>query len=100
MPAGGRDKPDGMSGDDQMRRNFEQVLERMLRAGWIKEFTFTEAKGFHIVWTEEGGLNAVLLKQWYKDLALGDADDLPMFACIIADGWAPDKDTPFRFGEG
>lgn len=41
----------------------ERVMELMLRAGWLRNFTFTDEKGFHLGWSGRGGKLAQSLKQ-------------------------------------
>jgi len=52
-----------MPTDAEMRAQFERVMERMVAAGWLQNFTYTEGKGFHLGWKAEGAQRAILLRQ-------------------------------------
>lgn len=70
----------------EIRAMHEDILGRMLDAGWLKRFTFTEGKGFHVTWTPKGALSAIQIKHWYKLLSQGDATTSIELALPLADG--------------
>lgn len=72
--------------DSEIRALFERVLNRMLRAGWVHHFTFTEGKGWHINWIGDGIERACLLKQISISLRLNMDDRAPLFFDILAHG--------------
>jgi hypothetical protein len=65
---------------------FADVFERMLKAGWLESFTFTDGKGWHLTWGTDGGSLAVSLKRWIDLLGLDQADERPVLAYVIASG--------------
>ena len=64
--------------EDELRRLHEEVLEAMLKAGWLLNYTFTVGKGWHLGWTEEGTQRAVLLKEIATNHRLQHDDRAPM----------------------
>lgn len=130
--------------DAQMKTLFTGVMDLMVQARWLRSYTFTEGKGYHLTWTEAGAERACVLKKIADTFQL-ESDDraplvfdsyahgspLPPGAAIkgeldqnilaywresvaqltlprdedhllalvhIATGWAPDVNTPLRFG--
>ena len=75
---------------EELHKINEDLFERMLIAGWLKKFTFTEGKGWHLGWTEKGSLVAIDLKKIRGELELGAADERPVIASILAHGFTPD----------
>ena len=71
---------------DEMKAQFSDVMDRMVAARWLKNYTFTTGKGFHLGWTETGSIAALDLKIMAHDLELLDADARPMIAHILAQG--------------
>jgi hypothetical protein len=74
----------------QMHFLHEDLFERLLVAGWLKQYTFTKGKGWHLSWTERGAHIAVRLKQLRAALDLGAADERPVIASILFHGFCPD----------
>jgi hypothetical protein len=119
-------------------------MDRMVIAGWLHSYTYTDGKGFHLTWEVPAGTErAILLKKiiesfrvqsddrapmvfdkiargeslpsygrafnldaevagyWIESVdQLGiarDEDTLLWFTHIIT-GWAPDDQTPMKFG--
>jgi hypothetical protein len=72
--------------DAQMRALHEEMCDRMLRATWLKRYTWTDGKGLHLTWTREGALAAVSLKRWHELLRLDDHDRAPVLAAKLAHG--------------
>ncbi len=57
------------------RAAFEEMFERFLRARWLLDFSFSEATGFHLNWTEHGALSALRLNRWNRALRITEGDD-------------------------
>ncbi len=72
--------------DAQMKALFERVMDRMVKAGWLLSYTFSEGHGFHLNWTEAGTLASVQLKKWAEALGLLDSDDRPVFCYELSKG--------------
>lgn len=76
--------------NQEMHAINDDLFSRMLVAGWLKNYTFTQGKGWHLQWTETGALAALELKKMRHDLALGGGDERPVIASILAHGQSPD----------
>lgn len=70
----------------RFRAAFDGIFTRMLQAEWLKDFTYTKGKGFHVRWQEAGTLAALELEEWIDALALDQADERPQLAHIFAQG--------------
>jgi len=79
-----------MSSDpkEQSRQAFERILVRMLAAGWVRQYAFSQGNVTHLTWTERGGLAAVRLKEWSEALHLLPHDNWPLLLDILAQGLA------------
>ncbi len=63
-----------MFSEKELHDLHQDVFERMLKAGWLANFTYTKAKGWHLGWTMEGSPRAIALKHISVDHALADTD--------------------------
>ena len=77
-----------MTGDDEMRRLFERVMDAMIRNRWLESYRFTEGKGFHLVWSERGGETAQALKDIVVTYDLLHGDDAPYLFYVACHGTA------------
>jgi hypothetical protein len=68
----------------------KDILDRLVRATWIKQYTYTDGKGYDIGWSPHGGMTAMALKEWRKKLDLGGGDGRPLILDIFAHGLSPD----------
>jgi hypothetical protein len=130
--------------NDDLRARHERMFDRMITGGWLHSYTFTDGKGFHLVWTGPGAQHARMLRKIVDSFGLRDGPtaevacreiaqaiapsigflgpaklDAPLMTCLGAcidnlslqgdgDGlqllfgichtWAPDGDTPVKFG--
>ena len=71
---------------DDLRRQFEVVMDSMVRAGWLKSHIFTTGKGHHLVWTTEGGQRAVLMKEIVVSHGLDQDDRSPIAFDMLSKG--------------
>jgi hypothetical protein len=85
----------------ELHAQFTRVTERLQQAGWLRWAKFTEGKGWHLVWTEEGGLKAALLKDICRRAELVDGDAVPLAFDVAAHGGGlpPGADVPDVFFE-
>lgn len=60
--------------NDQMKALYSGVMDRMVAAGWLLSYTFTEGKGFHLNWSEAGGIGSMALKLIAETYSLADDD--------------------------
>lgn len=67
---------------------FTDIMDRMLKAGWLKSYRFTDGKGFHLVWGIEGAKIAQDLAATYRRLGLSiDSESRVVFASVLAHGY-------------
>jgi len=67
----------------------KDILDRLVKETWIKQYAFTDGKGYNIAWTPHGGMTAMAMKEWRKKLALGDGDERPLILDMVAHGLMP-----------
>jgi len=76
-----------------MRTAFETVLEKMLLAGWLRDFRFIEGKGFHLGINEKGVEKLGVLKELGDLFGISDDDRRAVSLCIVSKGLAfPDSE--------
>ena len=63
---------------------FEKTFSSLLAGGWLKQFHFTDNKGWHLVWTETGAQRAMELKRVISECGLSQDDRAPMAFTILA----------------
>ena len=64
-----------MNPDSQaVSKLFPEVLDAMLRAGWLEGHSFVEGKGHHLVWSSDGAQRAALIKRIAQTFRLLDDD--------------------------
>jgi hypothetical protein len=71
-------KPSPILNNDQMRQLFTQVMNAMVRAGWLLRFTYTDGKGFHLDWSAPGAQRVILLERIISAYGLANDDRAPM----------------------
>jgi hypothetical protein len=76
--------------DDEMRAQYERVLDRMVMAGWARSYTVQTGKGFSITWETAGGQKAIVLKLIVKKCSLLDDERNP----VMLDRLARGQETP------
>jgi hypothetical protein len=64
--------------NEQIKALYTGVMDRMVATGWLLSYTFTECKGFHLNWTERGGLQAMAIKRIAETYGLADDDRAPV----------------------
>jgi hypothetical protein len=72
--------------NEQMKELFEQVLDRMVEAGWLHSYTFTVGKGFWRNWHVEGGEHMAVLRAIVESHGLTDDDRSAMTFYELAKG--------------
>jgi hypothetical protein len=72
--------------DDDIKSRFMSVMDRMLRARWLRDYTFTTGNGFHLGWYPEGARKAICLKLIAASFGLSDDNRAPLGFDIIAQG--------------
>lgn len=74
--ADGVDRP--LDGGMDPKALFLRVMDDMVRAGWLASHVFTEGKGHHLVWTADGTLKAMFLREVSVALGLHHRDGAAM----------------------
>src|SRR5579864_8095060 len=72
--------------EEEINALYENVLQKMLRAGWVHEYSFTAGKGWHIGWTLAGIEHAQLLQDIVIAYGLTDDDRAPIAFDVVAQG--------------
>lgn len=44
---------------EQIEALYSRVLDRMVLAGWVHRYTFTDGKGLRVAWTDRGAIKAI-----------------------------------------
>jgi hypothetical protein len=63
-------------------------------SGYADKALFLRGVGSEFVWTETGAMRMLTLKQHLETLAFGHDENRLIALFAIADGWAPDWETP------
>lgn len=75
---------------EELHALHDDIFQRMLVAAWLKNYSNTEGKGWHLRWTATGAIAAIDLKMMHRDLELDGGDERPAIASILAHGLTPD----------
>jgi len=75
-----------MLNNDQMHALFLRVMDSMVRSGWLHSHTFTDGKGYHLVWAGPGAQRAAILKRIIAAFELLKVERAPMGFDILAHG--------------
>lgn len=59
---------------EEMAALYTRVLDRMVGAGWLHRYTFTEGSGYRLAWTLDGGTKAIRLAGIIDAMGLEDGD--------------------------
>jgi hypothetical protein len=70
----------------EMRRLFDLVLDRMVEAGWLVSYTFTEGKGYWRNWSEAGWDRIARLRRIVEAHTLTNDDRSPVAFYELAKG--------------
>ena len=82
--------------DDTMRSGYSGIMDHMVTAGWLENYSFTTGKGFHLTWSIPGTERAMLLKHICESFHLKDDDRGPMVFDKLAHGESlPSYARPF-----
>ena len=71
---------------DESKELFTRVMDRMVEARWLKSYTFTDGKGYHLTWTEAGTERALSLKKIAESFRLIDDDRAALGFDVLAHG--------------
>lgn len=74
------------SSDNWAKENFENVMDLMVQAGWLRSYTLTDGKGYHLNWLEKGSIAAMKLSQWARSLNILATDERAQIICELAVG--------------
>lgn len=74
--------------ESQLHELHETIWLRMLKAGWLKAYRYTEGKGWHITWTSLGADQSAGLKIIAETFGLTEHDLAPMAFAKLAKGVA------------
>ncbi len=79
----------------QMHELHEDVFNRMLKAGWLQSFNFTEGVGWDLAWTAKGTGRSARVKDIAISYGLADDDGAPAAFDVLCHGEAlPDDVRP------
>lgn len=82
---------------DQTKALFLRVMDRIVEARWLHSHTFTDGKGHHLTWTEDGTQRSILLKQVVTAFRLSSDDRAALaFDLIVHGEILPDWVPPFE----
>ncbi len=75
---------------------YRRILQALVDAGWLHRFVFTEGRGLHLVWTEEGGQIALALRTIVRTFGLQHEDQGGMALHKLAQGAALPAGVVFK----
>lgn len=75
-----------MDSPESLHAALEDMMNRMVLAGWLKAYRWTEGKGWHLVWSELGARKSRLLKMIIEAHSLLDDDRAAMAYDVVAKG--------------
>lgn len=86
--------------NEEIEKLYVELFDKMTLVGWLKRFTFTDGKGYHLTWTEEGSARSVFLKIIAEKFSLTKDDRAPHVFDTVAHGGAlPSCAKPFKVDE-
>lgn len=81
-----------MPTDIEIKRIYNELLDSMALAGWLKNYTVTDGKGYHLTWTEVGASKLTFLKLIAEKLSLDEDDDATFsLDSIVHNGALPNE---------
>jgi hypothetical protein len=87
--------------DDELRDGFSRIFDKMLMAGWIKNYTFTIGKGFSFSWERDGADKVILLRSIIQTIRFETYADVVAFTDAAMKGtFGGDFPTQFEKGTG
>lgn len=71
---------------EELHRRFEEMFQRMLRAGWIHQLVFTEGKGWKPRFTKDGAAALKVIRHYSDTFGIVEADQAGRLVHIVAKG--------------
>ena len=64
----------------------EKIMDRMVKAGWLLQYTFTEGKGFHLAWAPDAVVKVGTLRKLVATYRLTSSESMVVAFTKLAQG--------------
>lgn len=72
--------------DSEAKKILETVMDRMVQAGWLRRYTYTEGKGFYLDWHPDAVVRVGTLRKIATTYQLADSETMVVSFSKVAQG--------------